>query len=80
MGSTHGHNFDEEMLKKVADRTGGRYYPIFSSSDLSDAHAELGRVLAWRPQTTEISGILSLLAALLLGFSMGWSALRRRVI
>lgn len=77
---THGHNFDEEMLKKVADRTGGRYYPIFSASDLSDAHTDLGRVLAWRPQTTEISGILSLLAALLLGFSMGWSAMRRRVI
>lgn len=77
---THGHNFDEEMLKKVADRTGGRYYPIFSASDLSDAHTDLGRVLAWQPQTTEISGILSLLAALLLGFSMVWSALRRRVI
>ncbi|GIW28016.1 MAG: VWA domain-containing protein [Meiothermus sp.] len=77
---THGHNFDEEMLKKVADRTGGRYYPIFSASDLSKVHTDLGRVLAWRPQTTEISGILSLLAALVLGFSMGWSALRRRVI
>ncbi|ADD28079.1 vWA domain-containing protein [Meiothermus ruber] len=77
---THGHNFDEEMLKKVADRTGGRYYPIFSASDLSKAHADLGRVLAWRPQTTEVSGLLSLLAALLLGFSLGLSAWRRRVI
>ncbi|WP_337871399.1 VWA domain-containing protein [Meiothermus sp.] len=77
---THGHNFDEEMLKKVADRTGGHYYPIFSASDLSNAHADLGRVLAWRPQTIEISGILSLLAGLLLGLSIGWSALRRQVI
>jgi len=77
---THGHNFDDEMLKKVADRTGGRYYPIFNANDLSNAHADLGRVLGWRPQTTEVSGILSLLAALLLGLSMGWSALRRQVI
>jgi Ca-activated chloride channel family protein len=77
---THGHNFDDEMLKKVADRTGGRYYPIFNASDLSNAHADLGRVLGWRPQTTEVSGILSLLAALLLGLSLGGAALRRRVI
>ncbi len=77
---THGHNFDEEMLKKVADRTGGRYYPIFNANDLSNAHADLGQVLGWRPQTTEVSGILSLLAALLLGLSLGGSALRRRVI
>lgn len=77
---THGHNFDDEMLKKVADRTGGRYYPIFNANDLSNAHADLGQVLGWRLQTTEVSGILSLLAALLLGLSMGWSALRRRVI
>lgn len=68
------------MLKKVADRTGGRYFPIFSASDLSKAHADLGRVLAWRPQTTEVSGLLSLLAALLLGFSLGLSAWQRRVI
>ncbi len=77
---THGHNFDEEMLKKVADRTGGRYYPIFSASDLNDAHADLGRVLGWRLQTLEVSGILSLLAALLLGFRIGGSALRRQVV
>ncbi|MCX7601138.1 MAG: VWA domain-containing protein [Meiothermus sp.] len=77
---THGHNFDEEMLKKVAERTGGRYYPIFSARDLSHAHAELGRVLGWRPQTLEASGILSLLAALLLGLSLGGSALRRQVV
>ncbi len=77
---THGHNFDDEMLKKVADRTGGRYYPIFSASDLSNAHADLGRVLAWRPQTTEVSALLSLLAALLLCLSIGWSAIRRKVI
>ncbi|GIW24782.1 VWA domain-containing protein [Meiothermus sp.] len=77
---THGHNFDEEMLKKVADRTGGRYYPIFSANDLSHAHADLGRVLGWRPQTLEASGILSLLAALLLSLSIGGSALRRQVV
>lgn len=77
---THGHNFDEEMLKKVADRTGGRYYPIFSANDLSNAHADLGRVLGWRLQTLEVSGVLSLLAALLLSLSLGWSALRRQVV
>lgn len=77
---THGHNFDEEMLKKVADRTGGRYYPIFSANDLSNAHADLGRVLGWRLQTLEVSGILSLLAAFLLALSLGWSALRRQVV
>ncbi len=77
---THGYNFDEEMLKKVADRTGGRYYPIFSASDLNNAHADLGRVLGWRLQTVEVSGLLSLLAALLLCFSLGWVALKRQVV
>ena len=30
---THGHNFSDDILKKIADRTGGRYYPIFDVGD-----------------------------------------------
>lgn len=77
---THGHNFDDDVLKQVADRTGGRYYPIFSAGDLRDAHRDLGRVIALRPRPTEVSGVLSLAAAVLLCLSLGMAFSRRRVV
>lgn len=77
---THGHNFDDDVLKQVADRTGGRYYPIFSAGDLRDAHRDLGRVIALRPRPTEVSGMLSLAAAVLLCLSLGTAFSRRRVV
>jgi Ca-activated chloride channel family protein len=77
---THGHNFDDDVLKQVAERTGGCYYPIFSATDLRDAHRDLGRVIALRPRPTEVSGMLSLAAAVLLCLSLGVAFSRRRVV
>ncbi|RIH82166.1 von Willebrand factor type A domain protein [Calidithermus terrae] len=77
---THGHNFDDDVLKQVADRSGGRYYPIFSAADLRDAHRDLGRVIAVRPRPTEVSALFSLAAASLLGLSLGVAFARRRVV
>ncbi|WP_027893592.1 vWA domain-containing protein [Calidithermus chliarophilus] len=77
---THGHNFDDDVLKQVADRSGGRYYPIFSATDLRDAHRDLGRVIAVRPRPTEVSALFSLAAASLLGLSLGVAFARRRVV
>ncbi|NIV35287.1 MAG: VWA domain-containing protein [Anaerolineae bacterium] len=77
---THGNNFSDDVLKLVADRTGGRYYPIFSATDLQDAHHDLGRIIALKPRTTEITSGISLMAALLLAVSLGLAHVRRRVV
>ena len=77
---THGNNFDDDILKLVADRTGGQYYPIFSAGDLEAAHRDLGRVIALRPETTEVTSLVALAASLLLMLSLGGAQLRRRVM
>jgi Ca-activated chloride channel family protein len=77
---THGNNFSDDVLKLIADRTGGRYYPIFSATDLQDAHRDLGRVIALRPRTTEITAGICLIAAFLLAISLSLAHVRRRVL
>ena len=77
---THGNNFSEDILKLVADRTGGEYYPIFSAADLTNAHQDLGKVITLRPRTTEITSFAAMGAALLLILSLSFAELRRRVI
>ena len=77
---THGNNFSEDILKLVADRTGGEYYPIFSAADLTNAHEELGKVITLRPRTTEVTSFAAIGAAFLLMMSLGFAEFRRRVI
>jgi Ca-activated chloride channel homolog len=77
---THGNNFSEDLLKIVAERTGGRYYPIFSAEDLTNAHKDLARVIALRPEPVEISAFVSLFAAFLLMASLMLGTLQRKVI
>ena len=77
---THGNNFSEDMLQLVADRTGGNYYPIYSASDLVDAHRDLGSVIVLRWKRTEVTALVALAAALLLGTSLGISTVRRGVL
>ena len=78
--STHGNNFSEDMQQLVADRTGGNYYPIYSASDLVDAHRDLGSVIVLRWKRTEVTALVALAAALLLGTSLGISTVRRGVL
>jgi Ca-activated chloride channel homolog len=77
---THGNNFSEDLLKIVAERSGGRYYPIYSAEDLTDAHQDLARVISLRPESVEVSAFVSLFAAFLLMASLLLGTLQRKVI
>jgi Ca-activated chloride channel homolog len=77
---THGNNFSEDLLQIVAERTGGRYYPIFSAEDLTNAHQDLARVIALRPEPVEVSAFMSLFAGFLLMASLLLGTLQRKVI
>ncbi|WP_337871445.1 VWA domain-containing protein [Meiothermus sp.] len=72
--------FDEETLRAIADSTGGQYYAAESAEALREAYRNLGRVVGWKPQRTEVSGLFGLGAGLLLASSLLVSNLRRRVI
>lgn len=39
-----GHSFDEELLKSIASRTGGKYFLARSGSELADVYAEIGKL------------------------------------
>jgi Ca-activated chloride channel family protein len=77
---THGNNFSEDVLQVVSDITGGNYYPIYTSGDLLKAPLELGEVITLRPKTTEITALVSLVAALLLILSLLLSSWRKIVL
>lgn len=77
---THGNNFSEDVLKTIADRTEGEYYPIFSAEDLTNAHKDLAKLIRLRPKTDEVTAIPALAAALLLGFSLLLAQFRRRIV
>jgi Ca-activated chloride channel homolog len=77
---THGNNFSEDLLKIVAERTGGKYYPIYSAQDLTNAHKDLARVIALKPAPVEVSAFVSLFAAFLLMASLLLGTLQRKVI
>lgn len=72
--------FDEETLRAIAETTGGQYYAAESAKALQDAYRRLGRVVGWKPTLTEVSGMLALLAGLLLASSLVVSNVRRRVV
>ncbi len=72
--------FDESELRGIADATGGRYYAVNSAERLEQVYQELGREIGWRPQRTEITGLFAALTALLLGSSLIWSQVQRRVV
>ena len=76
---THGNNFSEDVLKLIADATGGQYYPIFNAEDLSSAHKDLSKIITFVPKKVELTAFASLLAALLLALSLVLAQLRRRV-
>ncbi len=72
--------FDEETLRAIAEATGGQYYAAGSTEALRQAYRNLGRMVGWKPQRTEISGVFGLLAGVLLASSLLLSNLRRQVV
>lgn len=72
--------FDEETLRSIAESTGGQYYAAESAEALRQAYRNLSRVVGWKPQRTEISGLFGLAAGLVLASSLLISNLRRQVI
>lgn len=57
---------DEDTLMGLAQTTGGEYYRVDSADKLGRAYRALGRSIVWTSQPTEISGPISVGAALLL--------------
>jgi Ca-activated chloride channel family protein len=72
--------FDEETLRSIAEATGGKYYAAESAQELQAAYRNLGRVVGWKPERTEVSGLFTLLAGLLLASSLVVSSVRRQVV
>ncbi len=72
--------FDEETLRSIAESTGGQYYAAESAEALRQAYRNLGRVVGWKPQRTEVSSLFGLAAGLVLASSLLISNLRRQVI
>ncbi|MCS7193312.1 MAG: VWA domain-containing protein [Meiothermus sp.] len=62
--------FDEETLRAIAQATGGQYHAAESTEALRRAYRSLSRVVGWRPQRTEVSGLFGLAAGLLLASSL----------
>ena len=77
---THGNNFNDDILKKIADETKGRYYPVKTAEDLQGAHTDLGKVLSLKAKPTEMTAVMAMLAALCLGVSLVMGSLRRQVV
>lgn len=72
--------FDEETLRSIAQVTGGKYYSAESAQELQAAYRNLGQVVGWKPERTEVSGLFTLLAGLLLASSLLVSSARRQVV
>ncbi|RIH87691.1 cobaltochelatase subunit [Meiothermus luteus] len=71
--------FDEETLRAIAQSTGGQYHAAESAEALRQAYRNLSRVVGWRPQRTEVSGLFGLAAGLLLASSLLVAQWRRGV-
>jgi Ca-activated chloride channel family protein len=64
---------DEETLKAIAEVTGGTYWRVSSSSELSRVYTRLGHVIGWERRPVEVSGLASVGVALLFVGTMGVS-------
>jgi Ca-activated chloride channel homolog len=67
---------DEETLKQIANRTAGEYYYAGTAADLKKVYESLSSRLGVEKRETEVSGIVSLIAAafalLAAGLSLAW--------
>ena len=78
-GNLGRRGIDEEALKKVADLTGGKYYPAESASELESVFANLPTSLITKHEVTELSVAFAAFGALLtvlaIGLSQAWRPL-----
>lgn len=72
--------FDPEILKNIADTTGGKYFEARSSGQLNSIYQGLGRSIGWSTKPGEITGIFAALAGILLLSSIAWSERSRRIV
>lgn len=77
---THGSNFDEEPLKRLTDHANGKYFPIYSADDLSMTSERLSKIVGFKLEPSEVTGLVALMAGVLLFSSLTASALLRRVV
>lgn len=67
---------DEATLKQIAEQTGGQYYNASNEHDLRAVYENLSTQLVFREQKTEITAILTAIAAVLsmvaAGLSLFW--------
>jgi len=69
---------DEETLKEIARVTGGSYVRVGSRGELSRAYATLGKLIAWQRKPTEVSGLTSVVLAVLFTATVATSVLWTR--
>ena len=72
--------FDEETLKDVARIAGGQYHFVDSARDLKQTYKQISRLVTNRFAQDEVTALVALVAAGLLGSSLVVSELRRKVI
>lgn len=54
---------DEETLKEIAEVTGGEYWRVSSTMELSRVYTRLGRSIGWERKPVEVSGLASVAVA-----------------
>jgi Ca-activated chloride channel homolog len=72
--------FDPEILKSIADTTGGKYFEARSSGQLNSIYQGLGRSIGWSTKPGEITGLFAALAGVLLLSSIVLSEHSRRIV
>ena len=73
-------HFDETTLKEVAATGGGEYHHVSEGNALRTLYKQLVRNITWKPLYTEVTGIVTALAALLLFSSLLLAQWNRKVI
>jgi Ca-activated chloride channel family protein len=72
--------FDEETLKAMAEKAGGRYVFVDSAEELREAYRDLSKTITWFFKKEEASAVPAFGAGLLLGLSLLLSGYRRLVL
>lgn len=72
--------FDEATLKGIAAHAGGTYNFVDNAGKLDRVYRDLARVIGWKTGWTEITALLTLISAGLLGSSLIVSSFSRRIV
>jgi Ca-activated chloride channel family protein len=75
-----GEGFDEGELRAIAEATGGQFFVAGSAEALKKIYRELGKKVSTKLEPSDVSGLFTLAAGLLLGLSLLLAQLGRRVL